>query len=101
MDSTGTGRIVALLLETADGALRLLVEPDWIAVVELDDRSYLGELLEDFEDRSRLDRVALWRHLAQLSVGPVRAAHVGDITTDTAFLRDHCGRFRLFVPGQG
>jgi hypothetical protein len=63
--------IVVLLLRAIDGDLRVLIHPEWRAIVEQTDRDYIGEILSDLKVRAQIDPDNLLKQAVSLSVGPL------------------------------
>jgi len=85
--------IFLIALEDKSGKLGFLVDPDWHAVVLLEDRAYIEALLDDLPERARNEPAILFQQLASLEVGPVVMAQIGKQISDHSLLKEKCSRF--------
>lgn len=69
--------VTLLALRDEEGGLRFLVHRELSAIVQGEDWAYLQSLLQDFEERAKLDSAGLFKQLSTLSVGPLVTRVVG------------------------
>jgi hypothetical protein len=70
-----------------EGNLRLLIHPEFRALLQDEDRAYFQALLIDLPERAKLQPDALFKQLCSLGVGPLVTQTVGeDLTGNPALL---------------
>jgi len=87
-----------VMLEDCDGCFEIFVSPNLKVLIRQDHLQYMNELLEDFNQRMRLDPVALFEQLCSLSVGLLVTQKVGTCSADEDYLDSICSGF---VPAAG
>jgi hypothetical protein len=92
-DSTQATPIILIVLEDANGSLRFLVDPDWRAVVRVQDVEYIESLLSDFPERAKEQPANLFKQLSSLEVGPLVTRETGERISDHPPLAELCSRF--------
>ncbi len=89
----GTTPIILIVLENANGDLRFLVDPDWRALVQAEDREYFESLLADFPERAKEQPATLFKQLTSLEVGPLVTQEAGEQISDHPPLLKLSARF--------
>ena len=78
---------ILLALRDREGNLRLLIHPEFRALLQDEDRAYFQALLIDLPERAKLQPDALFKQLCSLGVGPLVTQTVGeDLTGNPALL---------------
>ena len=85
--------IILLVLEGGEGSLRFLIHPELSAVVKENDLPYIQSLLQDFQERAKLNPEALFKQLSSLGVGPLVTHKAGPSVSEYPPLLEMCSRF--------
>ena len=81
------------MLEDPNGGLRFLVDPDWRAVVQAEDKVYIESLLSDLLERAKEQPADLFKQLSSLEVGPLVTRETGEQISDHPPLAELISRF--------
>lgn len=74
---------INLLVLNSDGAsLRVWAHPDWKERVEIEDQTYLSDLMDEWRSASAAEIPALLDELSRQSHGPLRVFRRGDVSAD-------------------
>jgi hypothetical protein len=82
-----------LVLEGGEGSLRFLIHPELSAVVKENDLPYIQSLLQDFQERAKLNPEALFKQLSSLGVGPLVTYEAGTRISEHPPLLEMCSSF--------
>ena len=85
--------VLMLMLEDCDGCFEIFVSPNLSVLVHHDHLHYMKSLLEDFNERVRLDPSSLFRQLSSLSVGLLITHKIGTCGVDDEYLNSTCSGF--------
>ena len=67
-----------ILLNSDGGPLRVWARPDWKQRLDLEDRAYLSDLMDEWGSATAAEIPALLDELSRQSHGPLRVFHRGD-----------------------
>lgn len=79
-----------VVLKSDEGPLRIWARPDWKQRLDIEDRAYLSDLMDEWRSATAADIPALLEELSRQSHGPLRVFHRGDA---------HAADFRALTEG--